>query len=130
MILGFFCFLVITNIPYVGMFSGNLIQGNYLLWPLFSISGIICMNNISRYIDKIKIGKAFGFVGRYSMNFYVLHWIILSCILFVLNNYVARDLLNLVVKVIVAYFSTLILIWFFIVVEYGKNKRNKFQVNE
>ena len=60
---------------FVGMRSNHLYYGFYLLWIFYSVSGIITMNLIGGYL----FGKNTFLrnVGRYSMEIYCLHWIIL-----------------------------------------------------
>ncbi len=76
---------VLTKIPYVGMFTGNLVQGEYCLWPLFATAGCIVINNLGRCFCNEYFEKILGFVGFNSMEYYTQHWIVLSCILEILK---------------------------------------------
>lgn len=59
----------------VDMHSNKLYCGSYILWFLYSFSGIIAINRIAKYgfLDKIRL----NIIGRYSMEIYCSHWIIL-----------------------------------------------------
>ena len=73
---------VLFEIPYVGMFTGNLIQGEYFLWPLFAVSGCILINNLSKLFSGKKIvDNGIGYIGLNSMTYYVQHWVVLSLML-------------------------------------------------
>ena len=73
------------NFTYVDMRSNQVIMGCYWLWPIISLSGIICLNNIVKEIDDENFsnslfGKSVCNIGKYSMNIYVIHWPILIII--------------------------------------------------
>lgn len=65
----------------VDMRSNQLFSGNYLIWCIYSIVAIITFNNLSRYLRVTLITNPLSFIGRYSMIFYVLHWIIMLIVL-------------------------------------------------
>lgn len=67
----------------VDMRSNQLLSGNYLVWCLYSLAAIITFNNLSRCINIGIITKSMSFVGRHSMVFYVLHWIIMTIVLII-----------------------------------------------
>lgn len=69
---------------YVGIRNNVVIEGYYLLWPIFSFSGIIFINNIFFNLEKLKnhkiyqfVSKLLAFIGSHSMAIYVVHWPIL-----------------------------------------------------
>lgn len=65
----------------VDMRSNHILSGNYVMWLLYSISGIITINNFFKYFKLHVLGKILVFVGRNSMTFYVLHWIVMTIVL-------------------------------------------------
>ena len=77
-----FCLLIYIIsqlIPsFVGMRSNHLYYGFYLLWILYSVSGIVLINYIgSKFLNKTKI---LSILGKYSMEIYCLHWILIMFI--------------------------------------------------
>ena len=65
----------LTNPTLVDMRTNSLIDGNYGLWYIVSISGIICIQALSK-ITPPRIIEVFGLqkFGYYSMILYVCHW--------------------------------------------------------
>lgn len=107
-IYGAFC---LTEIPYVGMFTGNLVQGNYLLWPVFAISGCVVINNVFKYLQKLGFTTLFRpieILGLHSMTYYVQHWIVLVITLYVAKRYSGDNgILAIIALVTIIVFSTL-----------------------
>lgn len=106
-----FCLI---EIPYVGMFTGNIVQGHYLLWPLFAVSGCVVINNIFKYVLELRfisLFKPLEFLGKHSMTYYVQHWIFLVLTLYVVKRYNddGRTLAAITFIVIIV-FSTLFII--------------------
>ncbi|MBQ6751457.1 MAG: acyltransferase family protein [Bacteroidaceae bacterium] len=67
-----FCIWGLTR---VDMRENKLIEGSYILYVPTCIFGIVSINNIVRYMPfKLRL---LAYVGRNSMDFYVLHWILL-----------------------------------------------------
>ena len=60
---------------FVGMRSNHLYYGFYLLWICYSVCGIITMNFIGGYL--LRKNRFTRTVGKYSMEIYCLHWIVL-----------------------------------------------------
>ncbi|WP_374047171.1 acyltransferase family protein [uncultured Bacteroides sp.] len=69
--------LVVYNPSYVDMRSNSIIIGNYIVWLIGSITGIISINNI---FTRIKYSNILLYIGRNSMSYYTMHWIILYII--------------------------------------------------
>jgi len=92
---------IVIGIPYVGMFSGNLISGYFLLWPIYAVGGVVIVNNIAMFVSKlafIKIMlKPLMFIGINSMVYYVQHWLVLIVFLFLLKRYTSLNSLNVVI---------------------------------
>lgn len=65
----------------VDMRSNHLFSGNYFIWCLYCIAAIITFNNLSRFLKIGLITTPMSFIGRNSMIFYVLHWIIMTVVL-------------------------------------------------
>lgn len=63
----------------VDIHGNALKQGNYILWWIASLCGIIVVNNISRFIKPYFL----IIIGCYSMQYYVCHWIVMLILLFV-----------------------------------------------
>lgn len=59
-------------------------DSNYLLVVLWSFSGCMVINNVFKRLPNIRVLQ---YYGKYSMEFYVLHWLMLYVCLFV-NKYV------------------------------------------
>lgn len=66
------------GVSFVDINSNMLIYGNYFLWPIFSLSAIICFNNLFRYIGHFFKNGVLHYIGNSSMTFYVSHWIVLN----------------------------------------------------
>lgn len=82
-----FGFINIFCYTYVGIRKNILIEGYYVLWPIFATSGIIllnnlclCMEKVSRKHDKYKYIRLLSFLGRHTMPIYVSHWPIINII--------------------------------------------------
>ncbi len=82
-IIGYILF-IIFNTPVVGLHRNVHLAGNYYLWPLFSICGIIAFNNVCRLVttalerlnakrQKISGFHPLSFVGRHSLDLLVSH---------------------------------------------------------
>ena len=85
-IIMYFVFVVV-GVSFVDINSNTLKCGNYLLWPLFAISGIICFDNIFRYIDCFfKKWSVLHYIGNNSMTFYVSHWVVLNMGMLIFKN--------------------------------------------
>ena len=63
----------------VDMRTNEIYEGYYFLWPIFSLSGIIILNNLIRILDIKAIWLEY--IGKYSMDYYVTHWLIISIIM-------------------------------------------------
>ncbi len=83
-IMGYILCSVISR-PYVDMKTNILSEGYYLLWPIWSLVGIITINAISRIVTGYARCLPLEFVGQYSMYFYVIHWPVI-----VFANYLLR----------------------------------------
>ena len=79
----------------VDMFSNILKTGSYLLWFPFAIAGIVIVNAIAKLIPPSAymsiLIRAICSIGRNSMYYYVLHWIILV-IVSIVTDIAARGL--------------------------------------
>ncbi len=75
---GYLLFLILAT-PVVGLHRNVHLDGNYYLWPLFSICGIVAFNNLCKWASHIlgKIGKPHirpvSFIGRHSIQLLVSH---------------------------------------------------------
>lgn len=72
---------VIIQLRYLSLVDihGNMLkQGNYVVWWISSICGIVIINNLFKYIN-IHILSA---IGNSSMTYYVWHWIIMQMLIF------------------------------------------------
>ena len=68
-----------SEISFVDINTNTLQSGNYFLWPIFALSGIVCINNLFMYgIEYIQKIKIFNHIGENSMSYYVSHWIIIN----------------------------------------------------
>lgn len=75
----FFCLIIF--IPTYLDFRSNTISanGNYIAWGLACVCGVIMLNNIFKYLYSYsKIISAFVYIGRHSMAYYIMHWIVLG----------------------------------------------------
>ena len=62
----------------VDIHGNELTQGHYLLWWIASLSGIVVINNIFKFLNF----RFLAVIGRNSMEYYVWHWIIMLALLF------------------------------------------------
>ena len=62
----------------VDIHGNEIVQGHYFLWWISSLSGIIVINNIFKFINL----RFLVVIGRNSMEYYVWHWIIMLALLF------------------------------------------------
>lgn len=67
----------------VDMRINALAYGKYFLWYPYSLCGIIAVNNLSKYICSTTsffdpVVKVVINVGKHSMGYYVVHWLLLS----------------------------------------------------
>lgn len=72
--------------PLVDFRMNTLLEGSFLLWPIWSIVGIISINTLFESLHKIERLRlpVLSYIGRNSMIIYVIHWpilIISFCIL-------------------------------------------------
>ncbi len=61
------------------MHTMNISVGG-LQWYLFSLCGIIALNNLSKHIVKYVVSLPLIYVGKYSLQFYIFHWLVISCV--------------------------------------------------
>lgn len=73
----FYCLSFIYCPSYVDMRSNSIIHGNYYIWIINSIMGIILINNLFKQLYPIRL---FTYIGKNSMTYYVTHWLILYSI--------------------------------------------------
>lgn len=83
---GYVSFLVF-GCSIVGHHRNILLEGHYLLWPLFAYCGIITFNNVCRYLDGLISRSRFShfrplsFIGRNAMTLLVSHALIYAPII-------------------------------------------------
>lgn len=73
-------FIVLLLFPiHVDMYANNVILGNWLMWPIWSICGVIFFNAIFCALTKRfnVFLHAFAVLGENSMDYYVVHWLVL-----------------------------------------------------
>lgn len=70
----YICVVLFHN-SYVDMHYNTIKKGSYFLWVLASVSGLIFLEYILRRFE-VNI-KWFKSIGGQSMNYYLLHWVIL-----------------------------------------------------
>lgn len=63
----------------VDMHTMNISVGG-LQWYLFSLFGIVALNNLSKYMVKYVISQPLIYIGKYSLQFYIYHWLVISCV--------------------------------------------------
>lgn len=78
-----FLFGLIDYFPHLYMHANKMFRGNYLLFFPMAVAGIVMTNNIFRILCKHIKFRILGYVGFYSMNFYVTHWILFTIVVFV-----------------------------------------------
>lgn len=64
----------------VDMRSNSLLCGNYIIWIISSMLGIIFINNIFKRFTFLNL-LPLSSIGRNSMSYYATHWIVLTLIL-------------------------------------------------
>lgn len=77
----FFVLCIYLCHTHVDMRINMLIEGKYILYAFESVSGIIVVNNIAKEIPCDRT-KSIIYVGRNSMDFYVLHFPIMLLVLY------------------------------------------------
>ncbi len=83
-ILVYICLSIISR-PIVDIHLNTLLEGYYLLWPIWSIAGIVTINTLFEYIHKktrVTAIPTLAFIGRKSMTFYVVHWPIIMTLFY------------------------------------------------
>ena len=77
-LVGYLLFLFLDT-PVVGLHRNVYLGGNYYLWPLFSICGIVAFNNLCKWLclafEKIATChfRPISFIGQYSIQLLVSH---------------------------------------------------------
>lgn len=80
-VLGYVAFLVF-GCSIVGHHRNVLLEGHYLLWPLFAYCGIVIFNNLCMYADRflsdssLKDFRPLTFIGRHTLTLLVSHALI------------------------------------------------------
>ncbi len=80
---GYILFIVLDT-PVVGLHRNVHLAGNYYLWPLFSVCGIIAFNNVCRFVtaaferlnarrQRTSVFHPFSFIGQHSLDILVSH---------------------------------------------------------
>ncbi len=82
--IGIIAFQYILYPSIVDMKSNTLIEGNYFIWYISSLAGIITFNNLFKILN-INI-PFIRIIGKYSMHYFVLHWIIISGTYFIITD--------------------------------------------
>lgn len=74
--------LSIVSKPIVDIRTNSLSEGYYLLWPIWSLAGIVTINTLFQYFHKtLKISVPFlSYIGKHSLIIYVIHGPILLLI--------------------------------------------------
>lgn len=70
--------LILLFPSYIDMRSNQVIRGNYIVWVVASIMGFISWRGIMQLLPWQK--TLFGWIGIYSMTFYVWHWVVFGCV--------------------------------------------------
>lgn len=84
---------IFTNIPEVYKKEDTIEWYWYILWYPASIAGCIVFNNVCRWLEKAEtllhasLFSSIKWVGRHSMTFYVLHFIIFKIVFDLLAKY-------------------------------------------
>ena len=71
--------LFISCYSCIDMHTMNISAGG-LQWYLFSLFGIVALNNLSKYIVKYQVSQPLIYIGKYSLQFYIYHWLVISCV--------------------------------------------------
>ena len=73
-----------VNNPQVDMHLHQVSSGMYLLWFPASLAGIVILNHIAkiRLLEKTRLQV----IGKDSMTYYVLHWLVIVCTLNVIKR--------------------------------------------
>lgn len=97
---------LIFGVSYVGMFSGNLIRGYFLLWPVYAVSGIVLVNNVAKYTSNQPFVRTLlyplTFLGKHSMDYYVQHWLVLIVFLYFFVEFDIQRSYEVVIGILVA----------------------------
>lgn len=84
----------------IDMFPNTLLMGNYVLALLYALSGIIVIDRVARstppHTYKILIIRVLANIGKDSMNYYVLHWIILMTVRIIVLDVMQIEKCNIV----------------------------------
>lgn len=72
--------------PYYYMHANIMQTGEYLFNLPVTLAGMICMNAFFRYLQPSLKFRILNYVGRNSMDIYVVHWIVLTVLVFVAND--------------------------------------------
>lgn len=90
----------------VNFWPCKLVYGNFSVWIISSLAGIILINNIFyRLVRLNKTLRFFYFIGENSMYFYCLHWIIINLCLLLLGKTFMENTMDLILVIIVCFIS-------------------------
>lgn len=99
-------FIVLLFFPiHVDLFANKVILGDWLMWPIWAICGIILFNAISCALTKRYsnfILHAFAVLGESSIDYYVVHWLVLMA-----TKIVIKYLLHIDDNIIMLYAMTM-----------------------
>lgn len=76
----------INPYPYYYMHANMMQTGDYMINLPVTLAGMICMNAFFRHLQPYLKFRILNYIGRNSMDIYVIHWIILTILVFLSRN--------------------------------------------
>lgn len=73
----------IDRFPFLYMHANRMYYGNFFLFLLMALAGIIMTNNIFKIMTEYIGFRLLEYVGKNAMNIYVTHWILFTVVTFV-----------------------------------------------
>lgn len=83
------------------------IYGNYLLFIVGSISGIMFIILLSKLLSKTKISKLFEYFGRDTLYYFTMQFMVLDCVKVIICKFINT---NYIIQSILAFICTILIL--------------------
>lgn len=116
-----FIFVSVFFRPYVDMRENSLLKGDYLVWPIWSLSGVVLVNFLFFQISRLRINplRFLAPLGKESMSYYVAHWPVILLANLIFGNFGGHETDTLHFSVIVL-FELMMSLCIFLILSYRR----------